>query len=170
MKLLVSNVALASRNAKLPYLAWCYRDTSLKRLQGQHWVTYACRSVIVTSDARALTSSFTKTCVNWNNRTKEARPEDFVPNSGRYYFRRDWERGEFYATGKKTSCQGMMILMSTNWTVVATAHICWSDGFLSCDKTADHVKECYLSASIKDWSHSQICLGENIFLPLSAPL
>ena len=49
------------------------------------------------------------------------------------------------------------------------AHICRSDGFLSCDKTANHVKECYLSASIKDWSHSQISLGENIFLPLSAP-
>ena len=36
-----------------------------------------------------------------NNRTKEARPEDFVPNSGRYYFKRDWERGEFYEAGKK---------------------------------------------------------------------
>ena len=35
-----------------------------------------------------------------NNRTKEARPEDFVPNSARYHFRRDWGRGEFYATGK----------------------------------------------------------------------
>ena len=34
-----------------------------------------------------------------NNRTKEARPEDFVPNSERYYFRRDWKRGEFFATG-----------------------------------------------------------------------
>ena len=29
-----------------------------------------------------------------NNRTKEARPEDFVPNYDRYYFRRDWNRGE----------------------------------------------------------------------------
>ena len=38
-----------------------------------------------------------------NNRTKEARPEDFVPNSARYYFRRDWGKGEFYATGKKTN-------------------------------------------------------------------
>ena len=27
-----------------------------------------------------------------NNRTKEARPEDFVPNSDRYYFKRDKER------------------------------------------------------------------------------
>ena len=29
-----------------------------------------------------------------NNRTKEARPEDFVPNSERFYFRRDINRGE----------------------------------------------------------------------------
>ena len=30
-----------------------------------------------------------------NNRTKEARPEDFVPSSDRYYFRKDKNRGEF---------------------------------------------------------------------------
>ena len=29
-----------------------------------------------------------------NNRTKEARPEDFVPDSGRHYFRRDMNRGK----------------------------------------------------------------------------
>ena len=29
-----------------------------------------------------------------NNRTKEARPNDFVPNSERYYFRRDENRGD----------------------------------------------------------------------------
>ena len=29
-----------------------------------------------------------------NNRTKEARPEDFIPVSDRYYFRRTKERGE----------------------------------------------------------------------------
>ena len=29
-----------------------------------------------------------------NNRTKEARPEDFVPNSDRYYFKRDRNRGK----------------------------------------------------------------------------
>ena len=28
-----------------------------------------------------------------NNRTKEARPENFVPNSDRYYFKRDKDRG-----------------------------------------------------------------------------
>ena len=38
-----------------------------------------------------------------NNRTKEARPEDFVLNSDRYYFRRDWKRGEFFVTGKNIS-------------------------------------------------------------------
>ena len=30
-----------------------------------------------------------------NNRTKEARPEDFVPDSDRYYFGVDMNRGEF---------------------------------------------------------------------------
>ena len=29
-----------------------------------------------------------------NNRTKEARPEDFVPNSDRYYFKRDMNRSK----------------------------------------------------------------------------
>ena len=29
-----------------------------------------------------------------NNRTKEARPEDFVPDHDRYYFRRDFCRGD----------------------------------------------------------------------------
>jgi len=29
-----------------------------------------------------------------NNRTKEARPEDFVPNPDRYYFKRDKHRGK----------------------------------------------------------------------------
>ena len=36
-----------------------------------------------------------------NNRTKEARPEDYVPNSDRYYFRRDWKRGKFKIVKKK---------------------------------------------------------------------
>ena len=30
-----------------------------------------------------------------NNRTKDARPEDFVLNSDRYYFKRDKDRGKF---------------------------------------------------------------------------
>ena len=29
-----------------------------------------------------------------NNRTKEARPEDFVPDFDRYYFGREWQRGK----------------------------------------------------------------------------
>ena len=38
-----------------------------------------------------------------SNRTKEARPEDFVLNSDRYYFRRDWKRGQFFGKWKKKS-------------------------------------------------------------------
>ena len=37
---------------------------------------------------------FTQDKCELSNRTKEARPEDFVPNSERYYFRRDMKRGE----------------------------------------------------------------------------
>ena len=37
---------------------------------------------------------FTQDRCELNNRTKEAKPEDFVPNSERYYFRRDRKRGE----------------------------------------------------------------------------
>ena len=37
---------------------------------------------------------FTQDKCELSNRTKEARPEDFVPNSERYYFRRDRKRGE----------------------------------------------------------------------------
>ena len=37
---------------------------------------------------------FTHDKCELSNRTKEARPEDFVPNSERYYFRRDMKRGE----------------------------------------------------------------------------
>ena len=33
------------------------------------------------------------TC-EFNNRTKEARPEDFIPNPDRSYYRRDLKRGE----------------------------------------------------------------------------
>ena len=36
-----------------------------------------------------------------NNRTKEARPEDFVPDSDRYYFGVDMNKGEFIIITKK---------------------------------------------------------------------
>ena len=37
---------------------------------------------------------FTQDLCELSNRTQEARPEDFVPNFERYYFRRDKNRGE----------------------------------------------------------------------------
>lgn len=37
---------------------------------------------------------FSQRMCELNNRTKEARPENFVPNSERYYFRRDKKRGK----------------------------------------------------------------------------
>ena len=71
----------------------------------------------------------------------------------------------------------MMLFMSINWPIEFKTHICRFAGGLSCDMTANHVIECYLSASIKDWQHSElfplaftitasISLGENISPPL----
>ena len=41
-----------------------------------------------------------------NNRTKEARPENFVPNSERYYVRSNKKRGEFHRPkGLNTECK-----------------------------------------------------------------
>jgi len=76
---------------------------------------------------------------------------------------------------KQTSSQGMMLFMSINWPIVLKAHICQSDGGMSCDNSPNHIKESYLSASIKHWSHSRSfplaftitastsLLGDNIF-------
>ena len=107
MKLLLSNSALASRNAKLPYLAWCYRDTSSKRSQGQHWAMYAYRSVIVTSDARALTSSLTKTCVNWTTAPRKRGLKTSFPTLADITLDETGEEVGFLQLGKKpTSYQG----------------------------------------------------------------
>ena len=40
----------------------------------------------------------------FSDRTKEARPEDFVPDPDRYYYRRDMNRGEVYVS------QGLSVL------------------------------------------------------------
>ena len=47
-------------------------------------------------DVRCQSFNFviSKETCELNNRTKEARPEDFVPNSDRYYFKRDMNRGK----------------------------------------------------------------------------
>lgn len=47
-------------------------------------------------DARCQSFNFviSKYLCELNNRTKEARPEDFVPDADRYYYRRDVNRGK----------------------------------------------------------------------------
>ena len=46
------------------------------------------------------------TC-EFNNRTKEARPEDFIPNSDRSYYPRDLKRGEPAYQGGGTPYNGL---------------------------------------------------------------
>ncbi|CAH3162729.1 unnamed protein product [Pocillopora meandrina] len=49
--------------------------------------------------------AFTQDKCELSNRTKEARPEDFIPNSDRYYFRRDMKRGEPIPELSADSCK-----------------------------------------------------------------
>ena len=51
-----------------------------------------------------------------NNRTKEARPEDFVPDSDRYYFTRERNRGkwEFYREKKNWHMIYQMFVIHEN--------------------------------------------------------
>ena len=46
-------------------------------------------------DARCQSFNFaiSQSVCEFNDRTKEASPEEFVPDSDRYYFGRDWNRG-----------------------------------------------------------------------------
>ena len=59
-----------------------------------------------------------------NNRTKEARPEDFVPDFDRYYFGREWQRGKFIyitataATTTTTTTTNQSLLRATPWYLV----------------------------------------------------
>ena len=46
-----------------------------------------------------------------NNRTKEARPENFVPNSERYYVRSNKKRGKF-----KKKAASALVLIEVIWT------------------------------------------------------
>lgn len=51
----------------------------------------ACRQEITCQSFNYVIS---QSACELNNRTKEASPEDFVPNTDRFYFRRDRNRGE----------------------------------------------------------------------------
>ena len=49
-----------------------------------------------TADVRCQSFNyvFTQNTCELNNRTKEARPDDYVPNAERYYFKRELNRGK----------------------------------------------------------------------------
>ena len=57
-----------------------------------HECLWACYQDVACQSFNFVVSQ--STC-EFSNRIKEARPEDFVPDSDRYYFRRDRNRGEF---------------------------------------------------------------------------
>lgn len=57
-----------------------------------HECLFVCRQEVICQSFNFVIS---EGMCEFNNRTKEARPEDYVPHSDRYYFRRDINRGKF---------------------------------------------------------------------------
>ena len=89
----VTNICPAGGRSEKSILGWMLRghvyDTLLAELP--FTCVFKCRE-----DNRCQSFNWVislLTC-EFNNRTKEARPEDFIPNQDRSYYRRDLQRGE----------------------------------------------------------------------------
>ena len=71
-----------------------HRDTREVSIFGKMLQKHILRECYRDVRCQSFNYVFTQDKCELSNRTKEARPEDFVPNSERYYFRRDMKRGE----------------------------------------------------------------------------
>ena len=89
----VSNKCPAGGRSESSIVGWMLRghvyDTLLAELP--FTCVFKCREDNRCQSFNWVTSLLT---CEFNNRTKEARPEDFIPNQDRSYYRRDLQRGE----------------------------------------------------------------------------
>jgi len=90
-----------------------------------------------------------------NDRTKEAKPEDFVPDSGRYYFRRDMKRVPLGSTPELPAETCKQIKASEGRQAVSGKY--WFDSIIPerivlahCDMDTEDVDECTASFSVCD--------------------
>ena len=65
-----------------------------KKITGAHLGNVCLRECYDDVRCQSFNYVISKETCELSNRTKEARPEDFVPNSDRYYFKRDLNRGK----------------------------------------------------------------------------
>ena len=83
-----------SENVEVSILGMMLRNHIFKKITGAAFGDVCLRECYRDVRCQSFNYVFTRDMCELNNRTKEARPEDFVPNSERYYFRRDMNRGK----------------------------------------------------------------------------
>ena len=89
----VTNICPAGGRSEKSILGWMLRGHVYDTLLAERPFTCAfeCRE---DNRCQSINWVISLLMYEFNNRTKEARPEDFIPNQDRSYYRRDLQRGE----------------------------------------------------------------------------
>ena len=89
----VTNICPAGGRSEKSILGWMLRGHVYDTLLAERPFTCAlkCRE---DNRCQSINWVISLLMCEFNNRTKEARPEDFIPNQDRSYYRRDLQRGE----------------------------------------------------------------------------
>ena len=89
----VTNICPAGGKSEKSILGWMLRGHVYDTLLAERPFTCAfkCRE---DNRCQSINWVISLLMCEFNNRTKEARPEDFIPNQDRSYYRRDLQRGE----------------------------------------------------------------------------
>ena len=88
-----SEVEECSGEAEYSISGMMLRRHIFKKITGAHLGNVCLRECYLDVRCQSFNYVISKETCELNNRTKEARPKDFVPNSDRYYFKRDKDRG-----------------------------------------------------------------------------
>ena len=89
----VTNICPAGGRSEKSILGWMLRGHVYDTLHAERPFTcvFKCREEI---RCQSINWVISRLMCEFNNRTKEARPEDFIANQDRSYYRRDLQRGE----------------------------------------------------------------------------
>ena len=89
----VTNICPAGGRSEKSILGWMLQGHVYDTLHAERPLTcvFKCREE---NRCQSINWVISRLMCEFNNRTKEARPEDFIPNQDRSYYRRDLQRGE----------------------------------------------------------------------------
>ena len=89
----VTNICPSGGRPEKSILGWMLRRHVYDTLLAERPFTcvFKCREE---NRCQSINWVISRLMCEFNNRTKEARPEDFIPNQDRSYYRRDLQRGE----------------------------------------------------------------------------